>query len=148
MIHLSEPTILFEKSKIIRVQAPVNKQSDSSQAKLLCVFQNEPEDIPKVHTEMLDNLIKACEIEKNDSVYLSSENFSVRDITESKSLRLVIIFGPISLNKNLGLMEKNYPYDLNDIKFIRTETIDKLSSSKAEKMELWKSLQIALNLQK
>jgi DNA polymerase III psi subunit len=147
-MELNYPQTLYHKEKIWKVSGPnkpaipeINKES-----RLIVLYDNPSQELPAHLKEMLIKLIQACRFKPEETTYV---NFTFSPISLQNincDPELILIFGDLKISRNTSSLFKNQPYELNGIKILRTERLEKLEQMKAEKAALWSALQQTLNL--
>jgi hypothetical protein len=111
-------------------------------------YENQAPLLPQPLKDMLDKIMQACLFKTDEVIYLNHkpEPRSFSNISSNYQPEIILVFGDINLSHNLAPLIKNRPYEINGVKVLRTENLEKLDQMKAEKSALWTSLQSMFTL--
>jgi DNA polymerase III psi subunit len=150
-MQLLYPQRVFHREKVFSISGNEKPQkgpiSDGKGFRLVVVYENQAEVLPALLKDMLDKIILACKFGLEEVCYLNNRSspLSFSQII-TYGPEVILIFGDFSISRNMARLNKNSPYDLNGIKVLRAESLEKLEQMKAEKTVLWGSLQQMLGL--
>lgn len=149
MLQLTSPQHLFNKQKVFQTTAAVeNLSSNTKQARVVIVFESSTPELPANLKEMIDKMISACKYKPEDAVYINgtNTNYSIGRIQNQYRPETILIFGNISLGKNISCLNKNIGYELSGVKVLWAESLANLEKNANEKKVLWGALQRMLGL--
>ncbi len=141
MLELLSPNLLFSKQKVFHLDVSVNKTvSTSGQRKAVVVYSQPEETLPAAMKEMLDKLIQACQFKPEETVYLNARfipDITLGNLQNEYKPDVVLVFGEVSISRNLSKLKKNFPYELSGVKIINTDSLDTLMKNGEAKKMLW-----------
>jgi hypothetical protein len=150
MLELLSPNLLFNKQRVFHLNDSVNKTGSSLSACRAVVIYDQPaETLPAGMKEMLDKLVQACQFKPEETVYLNARfvpDISLGDLQNEYKPEAVLVFGEVSISRNISKMKKNFPYELNGVKIINTDNIDTLLKNGEAKKVLWGVLKRMLSI--
>ena len=115
---------------------------------MVVVYENEEPGLPPPLKDMLDKLIQACKFQAEEVLHVNYKFNRVKwSMIAGRETHpeIMLIFGAISISKNLAHLNKNLPYTIGGIKVLRTENLQKLEEIKAEKSAFWAVLKPMVN---
>lgn len=142
-MQINSPQTLFQKQKIYRIKKEQSLTVQDRPIKVIVLYENESAELPVSLADMLNKLILACKFNKEEALYINNKinPVSLAILYSTYQPEVILIFGEMKLSNNLAGLKKNYPYEINGVKILRTETLESLEKIKAEKSALWESLQ-------
>ena len=146
MLKLQSPNILFDKRKILSKGHHSVYERDGKRVVIL--YESAQTELPDTERGMLDKMMQACKCKQEEVLYinLNGKNTSLGDLINQYSPELVLVFGKVSVSRNMQEMKKNIPHVISNVKVVPAESLDKLVASTDEKQRLWAILQKVLNL--
>ncbi len=143
MIKLTNADLLFEKQPVYRVLTSKSALS-ATPHKVIIVYRSAAAELPASQKEMLEKLVVACKYKVEDVVYVNtgiSGEMSLGVLKATYSPEVVLVFGEVKVSHNLPALKRNQPFELNGLKVLQAEELDKLHSNAKEKGVLWVGLQ-------
>ncbi len=147
-MQIASPQTLFQKQKVYKIDKERSLSIQKEPHKVIVLYEHEAAELPSTLLEMLNKLIQACRLKSDEVCYVNHKfnPISLADIQAKYKTEVVLVFGEIKLSNNLAGLKKNYPFEINGVKILRTETLSNLERIKTEKAALWGSLQQIFNL--
>jgi hypothetical protein len=150
-MQIQNPQTLYHKQKLMAVSprlSPKGLPEEKTGFRLMVIYESAPAELSASLKDMLDKLITACRFKPEEVCYVNHKlnPVSIGNITSNHQPEALLIFGEIPLSRNLASLKKNCSYEINAMKVLRTEPLEKLEQIKAEKGALWSALQQMLNL--
>jgi len=150
MLELLSPNLLFNKQKVFQLNDSVNKTVTGTEVKRAVVVYDQPsETLPAGMQEMLDKLVQACQFKPEETVYLNARftpEICLGDLQNEYHPEAVLVFGDISISRNIARMKKNFAYELSGVKVINTDSLDTLLKNGEAKKVLWLALKKMLGI--
>jgi hypothetical protein len=148
MMELSNPAALFGGQKIYRLPANVEKPGHLKPYKVIVVYGFSAPVLPAHLQALADKIIDSCRFSNNEALYVNAEaaEISLGWLQNSYSPHLILVFGEIGLSRNLSALKKNVACQINGVKIIKTDTLEQLDKSKADKTAFWGALQKSMGL--
>lgn len=151
MLGLNAPDTLFNKQKLVRFNTNVdNKTEHAIPCKVAVVYELQAKELPTATKDMLDKIIMACRFKIEEAVYINRHlvaDTSLGVLQSEFSPVLVLVFGDISVSRNLTKLQNNVPYVINGMHVICMESITSFSKNDAAKKTLWALLKKVLGIQ-
>ncbi|MES2621518.1 MAG: hypothetical protein V4615_11765 [Bacteroidota bacterium] len=116
--------------------------------KFIAIYEADSLELTPSRKEILEKLTAACKYNPGQVVYVNSglDKVALNNLLTKYSPEVVLVFGDIEVSRNLTNLKKNYPFEINGVKILRTETLENLEKVASEKSLLWTSLKRMLNL--
>ena len=150
MIEITAPDILFNKQKVFQIHHSVtNTITNINIRKAVIVYDMPTEVLPSATKEMLDKLTQACQFKPEETVYLNAhftDDISLGEIQNQYKPTAVLVFGDVSISRNLSKLKRNYAYEFSGTKVLNAESLDTLVKNDAAKKALWLVLKKMLGL--
>ena len=152
MIQVTKPHLLFKGQKVYHLPKDVENQQNGaingSFAKFIAVYESDSSELIPSRKEILDKLIIACKYNPEQVVYVNvgMKTATLSNLLVQYSPEVILIFGEIEISRNMTNLKKNYPFEINGVKILQTETLEKLEKVTGEKSLLWASLKRMLNI--
>jgi hypothetical protein len=145
-MQLLNPQTLYHKQPLLAVSPQSKKEGyvldPNKNYSLLVVYESGSPELPVPLKDMLDKLIGACRFKVEETAYINRQ-FSSTGLDKIMSQfqpQAMLIFGDIAISRNMARLSKNRPYEINGIKILRSENLEKLDQMIAEKQALWAAL--------
>jgi hypothetical protein len=143
MLRISNPSLIFMGQRLYHTANNVEKPAIApANYKIAFLYQTNGE-LTGSLKEMADKLVVACKFKPEEAVYMPANANNITSIAIIKAnygANALLIFGNISISRNMAALKKNVPYELNGIKLLRTESLETLQKNGNEKMALWEGL--------
>ena len=150
MLELNTPDLLFNKQKVFQIHHSVTATiSNIDLRKAVIVYDMPAEVLPPPTKEMLDKLTQACQFKPEETIYLNArfiEDISLGQIQNQYNPTVVLVFGDVSISRNLSKLKRNYPYEFSGTKVLNAEGLETLVKNDAAKKALWMVLKKMLGL--
>lgn len=146
MILLQHPELLFEKTTVYKITTTKAKEFNVKSPQILLVFDETNQQLAEPVMQMLSKLVAACGFKDDEKLLINvaNETLSLSHIQNQLKPKLVLLFGELKLGGNISALMPNSPALLGNNVFIKTQPLNKLVSSDAEKASLWKAIKQAL----
>ena len=150
MLELSSPELLFNKQKVYHLQDSVTSTTTKpEQRKAVVVYDMPTETVAQPLQEMLDKLIMACKFKPEETIHINTRftpDVSLGTLENQYTPVMVIVFGEVSMSRNLTKLKKNFAYELNGVKVVNTDGLEALVKNDAGRKALWMVLKKMLGL--
>ncbi|HLP51310.1 MAG TPA: hypothetical protein VK154_10530 [Chitinophagales bacterium] len=148
MLQLTSPSLIFNKKKLFKTAVAVENSKTvgiegKDAAETVLLFTSEAGELLKGEERtQLMKIVSACKLKEDDVVLVNAsfaKNLSLAWLRKSFPVKTLIVFGDMEISKNLKL-RKHYAYTIDGVQMLKSEPLQKLFKSDADKKALWMEL--------
>ena len=150
MLELLSPNLLFNKQKVFHLNDSVNTTvTHKAIPKTVVLFDQPTETLPQAMKEMLDKLTQACQFKPEETIYINTRftpDISLGNLQNDYKPAVILVFGDVSISRNIAKLKKHFVYELNGMKIVNTDSLETLMKNGDAKKVLWGVLKKMLGI--
>lgn len=149
MLQLTTPSLVFNNKKVYKtaVNAENTEKSTGVQGndakEVVILFTSDANELlTGEERAQLLKIVNACKLKEEDVILVNAafaKDVSLTWLRKSFAVKTLIIFGEMEISRNLKL-RKHYAYNIDGLQIVKSETLQKLFKSDADKKGLWMEL--------
>ena len=148
MSQLTSPQMLFAKQKLFSIATEAQNNATkgivgNNQSKVAALFCYPKTEILEGEERIqLVNILAACKLSEAEVVFVNTAfipQFALSNLRSLFPLQIIIQFGNFAISNNLNL-SRHKSYTVDNIQFIKTESLETLIKDKKLKGQFWAEL--------
>lgn len=149
MLELTSPGLIFARKTVIKTPTGLENAPNAAgiqgndAAQTVILFNNEADELLKgdERTQLM-KIVAACKLKEENVLLVNAayaKGVSVDWLRKKYPVSKLIVFGDFEISRNLKL-KKHWAYTIDGLQIVKTEPINRLFKSDADKKALWMEL--------